>query len=118
MIAGTRPLLVTALAVSGTVALSLVAAYGDYLLKTASMETQPFKQASFAGGCFAYAATAVGWIYVMRHLKLSAIGAIFSVSMTTALVFIGLLAFKEALRAREIVGLVFALLSIVLLSRS
>jgi multidrug transporter EmrE-like cation transporter len=53
----------------------------------------------------------------MRYLKLATIGAIYSVCMILMLTAIGFLFFDETLNLYEVFGIVFAIASIVLLSR-
>ena len=53
----------------------------------------------------------------MRHLKLAAIGAIYSVCMILMLTSMGYLFFNETLNRYEIVGILLAITSIALLSR-
>jgi len=53
----------------------------------------------------------------MRHLKLGTIGVLDSVSMIVLLTAVGVLAFDETLNSGEIVGLVLAVVSILLLVR-
>lgn len=64
-----------------------------------------------------YASTAFGWVYVMRHLKLATIGAVYSVSMILLLTGVGVAAFRQPLNAYEVAGLVMAIGSLVLLMR-
>ena len=53
----------------------------------------------------------------MRHLKLATIGVLYSVSMVLLLTAVGLVLFGESLNYYELVGIVFALVSLVLLMR-
>ena len=64
-----------------TIAFSIVGVIGDYFLKLASEQHSPLKSGTFYFGFIVYASTAFGWVYVMGHLKLATIGAIYSVSM-------------------------------------
>lgn len=100
-----------------TVGFSAVGVLGDYLLKLASSRDRPLRSGWFYLGFAAYASTAFGWVYVMRHLKLATIGVVYSVSMILLLTAIGAAAFREPLTAPEAVGLVLAIASLVLLMR-
>jgi drug/metabolite transporter (DMT)-like permease len=53
----------------------------------------------------------------MRHLKLATIGVVYSVCMILLLTAMGVLFFHESLSRWEVVGIVLALASILLLSR-
>jgi small multidrug resistance pump len=105
------------LALAVTVAFSVVGVLGDYLLKLASSRPDPLRSGWFYVGFAVYASTAFGWVYVMRHLKLATIGVVYSVSMILLLTAIGALAFREALNAYEVAGILMAVGSLVLLMR-
>jgi small multidrug resistance pump len=105
------------LAIFVTIGFSLVGVLGDYLLKLASARKDPLRSGWFYVGFAVYASTAFGWVFVMRHLKLATIGVVYSVSMILLLTAIGVVAFRETLNAPEIVGLVMAVASLILLIR-
>ena len=84
-----------------TVAFSVVGVVGDYLLKLASEQRSPLRSGWFYLGFVVYASTAFGWVYVMRHLKLATIGAVYSVSMILLLTGVGVAAFGQPLNAYE-----------------
>jgi small multidrug resistance pump len=100
-----------------TVAFSLVGVLGDYFLKLASQRDQPLRTGWFYAGFALYASTAFGWVFVMKYLKLATISVLYSVSMVLLLTAIGTLVFRESLKPLEIVGIVLALGSLVLLVR-
>jgi small multidrug resistance pump len=106
-----------ALPIVVTIAFSAVGVLGDYLLKLASARKNPFHSRWFYLGFAVYASTAIGWVYVMRHLKLATIGVVYSISMILLLTTIGVAVFREPLNSFEVVGLVLALASLVLLMR-
>ena len=105
------------IAVLVTVAFSMVGVLGDYVLKLASAREQPLRTGWFYLGFALYASTAFGWVFVMRHLKLATIGVLYSVSMVLLLTAVGLVLFGESLNYYELAGIVFALVSLVLLMR-
>jgi small multidrug resistance pump len=107
----------TALAVIVTIAFSVVGVIGDYFLKLASAQDQSLKSPAFYIGFVIYAATAFGWVFVMKHLKLGTVGVVYCVSMVLLLTAIGVVAFKETLNGYEIAGLVMAVGSLLLLTR-
>lgn len=100
-----------------TVAFSLVGVLGDYFLKLASQRGHPLRTGWFYVGFALYASTAFGWVFVMKHLKLATISVLYSVSMVLFLTVVGTLVFREALKPLEMVGIVLALASLVLLVR-
>jgi drug/metabolite transporter (DMT)-like permease len=107
----------TTLAILVTVAFSVVGVLGDYFLKLASAHEQPLRAAWFYIGFVLYASTAFGWVFVMRHLKLATISVLYSVSMVLLLTAIGVALFGESLNSSELVGIVLAVASLVLLMR-
>lgn len=105
------------LAVLVTIAFSLVGVLGDYFLKLASQREHSLRTPWFYLGFALYASTAFGWLFVMKHLKLATISVLYSVSMVLLLTAIGTLVFREPLKPLEVVGIVLALASLVLLVR-
>jgi small multidrug resistance pump len=104
-------------AVIVTIAFSAVGVLGDYFLKLASKEDEFYKSPWFYIGFIVYGSTALGWVFVMRHLKLATIGVVYSVSMIRLLTALGVVVFHEKLSYYEIAGLVMAIGSRVLLIR-
>ena len=62
------------------IGLSVISVGADYLLKRASDQMVPWESWWFWFGFVVYASTAVGWLYVMRHLTFATLGAIYSVA--------------------------------------
>jgi small multidrug resistance pump len=106
-----------ALAVLVVVAFSGVGVLGDYFLKLASDEPHSLRSPWFYVGFAVYASTAFGWVFVMKYLKLSTIGVVYSVSMILLLTAIGVVAFRESLNAYEVAGLLMAISALALLTR-
>jgi small multidrug resistance pump len=106
-----------ALAVLVVVAFSGVGVLGDYFLKLASEEPHSLRSPWFYVGFAVYASTAFGWVFVMKYLKLSTIGVVYSVSMILLLTATGVVAFRESLSAYEVAGLVMAITALALLTR-
>ena len=105
------------LAVVVTIAFSIVGVVGDYLLKRASETRNPMQSPWFYIGFVVYASTALGWVFVMRHMKLATIGVVYSVSMILLLTTIGIVVFREPLNRYEAAGIAMALASLILLIR-
>jgi small multidrug resistance pump len=106
-----------ALAVLVTFAFSAVGVLGDYFLKLASAEPHSLRSPAFYVGFAIYSSTAFGWVFVMKYLKLSTIGVVYSVSMVLLLTATGVVAFRESLNSYELAGLVMAVMALVLLTR-
>src|SRR5262245_60276475 len=105
------------LAVVVTIAFSVLGVVGDYFLKLASREDNSLKSPSFYIGFALYASTALGWVFVMKHLKLATISVLYSVSMVVLLTAVGVGIFRESLNYYEIAGLVMAVAALILLVR-
>jgi small multidrug resistance pump len=105
------------LAIVVTIVFSLIGVLGDYFLKLASQREHSLRTPWFYLGFALYASTAFGWLFVMKHLKLATISVVYSVSMVLLLTAIGTLVFRESLKPLEIVGILLALTSLVLLVR-
>jgi drug/metabolite transporter (DMT)-like permease len=106
-----------ALAVVVTLAFSAVGVLGDYFLKLASREKDSLWTPWFYVGFTLYAATAFGWVFVMKHLKLGTISVLYSVSMVVLLTAVGVVFFRESLNYAEVAGLVLAVVALILLVR-
>jgi small multidrug resistance pump len=105
------------LAVMITIAFSVMGVLGDYFLKLASAHEHSLKTIWFYIGFVVYASTAFGWVFVMKYLKLATISVVYSVSMVVLLTTIGVVFFRESLNSYEIIGLVMAIASLILLIR-
>jgi small multidrug resistance pump len=105
------------LAVLVTIAFSVVGVVGDYFLKLASKEEDSLRTPWFYVGFSLYAATAFGWVFVMKHLKLGTISVLYSVSMVVLLTAVGVAVFHETLNYYECAGLVMAVAALILLVR-
>jgi len=107
----------TPAAVAVTIGFSILGVIGDYFLKLAADEENSLRTLPFLVGFAVYASTAFGWVFVMKHLKLATIGVVYSVSMVLLLTAIGTVFFRESLGRYEVLGLVMAIGSLILLVR-
>jgi small multidrug resistance pump len=104
-------------AVLVTILFSVIGVLGDYFLKLASTREQPLRAGWFYLGFALYASTAFGWVFVMKHLKLATISVLYSVSLVLLLTAVGVVLFQESLNYFEVIGIVLAVVSLVLLMR-
>jgi small multidrug resistance pump len=105
------------IAVLVTIAFSMIGVLGDDFLKLASAREQPLRTSWFYIGFTLYASTAFGWVFVMKHLKLATISVLYSVSLVLLLTAVGVVLFQESLNYFEVIGIVLAVVSLVLLMR-
>jgi small multidrug resistance pump len=105
------------IAVLLTLAFSVIGVIGDYFLKLASAREQPLRTSWFYLGFVLYASTAFGWVFVMSRLRLATIGVLYSVSLILLLTAVGVVLFRESLNYSEVIGIILAVASLVLLMR-
>ena len=94
-----------------------VGALGDYFIKFSGNGSKYIMYLPFFVGMIIYALTAIGWFYVMKHIKLGSLGIFYSLTTIILLVLIGVVFFKEQLNTYDVVGVVLANVSIIILGR-
>lgn len=99
------------------VILSAIGVLGDVFLKIAGKDHKGVDTKWFILGLVTYAATAFGWFYVIKHIKLSSVGILYALSTAFILVGVGVIYFHDSLNTYEIVGIVLAIVSLFLLNR-
>ena len=105
------------IAVLVTFGFSIIGVVGDYFLKLASAREQPLRTGWFYLRFVLYASTAFGWVFVMSRLKLATISVLYSVSLVLLLTAVGVVLFRESLSYFEVIGIILAVASLVLLMR-
>ncbi len=98
-------------------ALAGVGVLGDYFIKLSGNGSKYISYPYFFTGMAVYALTAIGWFYTMKHIKLSSLGIIYSLTTVILLTIIGVLLFREKLNIYDIVGIVLGITSIFILAR-
>ncbi len=96
---------------------ALVVIAGDMVLKIAADNGKPVLSSAVMLGCGIYAASAIFWLYAMRHMTLGQAGVAYSMLTLLALCAIGVLWFDEQLHMREFLGILCALAAMVLMVR-
>ena len=71
----------------------------------------------FVLGFIFLSGTTFGWVFIMRHMKLAAIGIAYSITMILLLALVGMLFFDERLNISELIGLALAIAALLLLIR-
>ncbi len=97
------------------IGIALVSVLGDWLLKLASQQTSAIANGWFLGGVLVYAGCAFGWVFVLQHMKLATLGVVYSLASVVLLTVLGAVVFGETLNRHEVVGLLLAGVSVVLL---
>jgi len=101
----------------GAVFLALVGVLGDFFINLAGEGKKFIELKWFVIGFLIYASTALGWFLVMKHIKLATLGVFYAVSTIVFLVIVGTFYFKEPINAYEIVGIITAIVSLIILGR-
>jgi len=97
---------------------SLITAGGDYFIKRAGADASKFVIWQFLFlGSLLYLLTGIGWFFVMKHMKLTSVGVIYGVSTVLFLALLGVFVFHDRLNWYEVLGVVMAISSIILLAR-
>jgi multidrug transporter EmrE-like cation transporter len=99
------------------VAVSLVGIGADSMLKAASQQSNALANRWFVAGIGLTILFALGWLVLMRYMKLATAGAVYAVASATLLAIIAVVFFDERLSAAEITGVGLALGSVALLAR-
>ncbi|MBZ4023455.1 hypothetical protein CKO11_13410 [Rhodobacter sp. TJ_12] len=88
---------------------------GDYALKSAAMRNAPLTSSWFGAGAVLYAATAVGWVWLMQTQNLAQIAVLYSSATILGLTAVGVAFFGETLSLRQVIGLGAALFAVVIM---
>jgi small multidrug resistance pump len=97
-----------------TIFLSLITVLADYFIKKASFERNLVNKWLILGAII-YGLTAFGWVFVMKNMKLSTLGALYGISCITILTIISIFIFHEKISTVEIIGILFGIISIIIL---
>jgi drug/metabolite transporter (DMT)-like permease len=98
------------------ISLSIITVFADYLIKEASIRKSVWNIWLLFGSII-YAITAIGWVFVMKNMKLSTLGTIYGVSCIILLSVISVYVFHEKISTLEIVGIFLGILSVAILYR-
>jgi drug/metabolite transporter (DMT)-like permease len=101
----------------GIILVTAVGVLGDFFIKLSGQGDKFIDWKIFLISLLVYASTAFGWFYLMKHIKLSSLGVIYALSTVLLLVGVGVFYFHEKLNITEIIGISFAVISLILLSR-
>lgn len=97
--------------------LAAVGVTGDYFIKLSGSGQVYIIIKYFLIGMLIYAVSALGWFFVMKTTKISSLGIVYSVSTALLLFVIGVVYFKESYQPKDIIALIFGIISIILISK-
>jgi drug/metabolite transporter (DMT)-like permease len=95
------------------VIISVISLFADVVLKKASSDNNIFL---IILGCMLYVVDALGWFYAYKYSKFSTVGIIYSLVVIFCSIAIGLFLFKEKIVLKEILGICFGAIALILLS--
>ena len=96
--------------------LSAVAVLADYFIKKASLLPSIWNKSLLIGAVI-YGLSAIGWVVVMKSMKLSTLGVIFGLSCIIMVTAISVFIFHEKLSTIEIIGILLGIISLTILYR-
>lgn len=99
------------------IVLAIIGVLGDFFIKISGNGAQFMNIKWFVVGFLIYGMTAFGWFYVMKHMKLSSLGVTYALITVLVLTAVSIFYFQEKLNTQEIIGIVAAIISLILLSR-
>ena len=99
------------------IGLSAITVFADAIIKHASLQNAFSGWRLLVLGAIIYGATAFGWFFVMRKIKLSTLGVLYGVSCVILLTLVSAFYFKEKINPMEIFGITLAIISLIILSR-
>ena len=98
------------------ISLSTITVAADLLVKEGSLLKSVWNKWLLFGAVI-YGLTAIGWIYVMKSIKLSTLGTIYGISCIVLLTLSSVFIFHEKLSMPEIIGILLGITSLILLYR-
>ncbi len=102
--------------ISLLIATTIITVVADILIKNSAIQNNLYSW-QFILSIAIYGLTAFGWFFVMRKEKLSTLGVFYSITTVITLILIGVFFFKEKISSLEIIGIVLAIASLIILSR-
>jgi small multidrug resistance pump len=97
--------------------LAIITTFADIIIKHASAQESFSNWKLLLLGSLIYGLTGFGWFFAMRHAKLSTLGAMFAVTGVLLLSLVSVFYFKEKISNLEILGIIMAIGSLVILYR-
>lgn len=105
------------LALTLAVLIALVEIAGDFFIKLSGSGKEYINWKWFIPGIIIYALCAVLWFFAIKYEKLFTAGIFFAIASVVFFVLISVFYFKESINAYEIVGVVLAIISMILLGK-
>lgn len=84
-------------------------------MKIASYEDSPVLTKAFCIGTAVYMLHILVWVYLLKYLKLSTVGVLYSITTVLFMTVLGVFVFHEPIGNYELIGVALAIASIVLI---
>jgi small multidrug resistance pump len=97
--------------------LSMIGVIADFFIKLSGNGAKFVDLKWFIVGMVIYGLTAFGWFFVMKNIKLTTLGVFYSISTIIFLALVGVFYFKESINNYEVIGIILAIASLILLGR-
>lgn len=97
--------------------ITTITATGDYFLKKSGQNTNTLFNKHLITGTLIYTFTSIMWAFTYKYMKFSTSVTIYSIFSIIIFAFIGVFIFKDTISIIEIIGIIFAILSLVILVR-
>ncbi len=98
------------------IVLSIITVLADFFVKRASLEKIIWNKWLILWAII-YWLTAIGWVFVMKNMKLSTLWVVYGISCIILLTLVSIFIFNEKVNIFEIIGILLWIMSIVLLYR-
>ncbi len=102
------------LAMLGIVVVTIL---GDWLLKTASLRPNWTGSSYLFAGMAMYMMSGLGFFFAMRHMSLASVGVWYALLTILFMTALGVFTFGETLTGREMLGIAFAILALICMTR-
>lgn len=96
---------------------TLMTVSGDYLIKIATGHSAGMSSPVFLMGAALYGLSAIGWFLLMRHHPLTWIAVSYSAATLIFVALLGVIAFGETLRMRDMLAIAMAMIAVVLINQ-
>lgn len=101
----------------GATFLIILTVIADAMIKNASLQVAFEGWKLLVSGATIFGLTGFGWFFLMRKVKLSTLGVWYSVGCVVLLTLLSVFYFKEKISSMEVVGIIFAVISLIILVR-
>lgn len=96
---------------------TVIAVIGDVFIKKATQAKGTEVYLLLTVAAIFYVLNSISFYFVYKTMKLSTIGVVYAISTIIMFAFVGVLIFKEKIALQEVIGIILAITSVVLMSK-